>query len=412
MLESQQSSAVRNLFQLFAASLVAVLHMINLTIKQRFIFLSILPLSVVALVLGAFIVKIQMAHIEDSLAQRGQSTARHLASASSYGVTTNNIDLLKPVAEAVLEDPEVQSITIVNNEGEVLFRSHASSLGPDVQLKPQILQKDNLIFMKPILKSASQKALSSNETTAPITVGWSIVELSKNETQVLQYFTLKEAAMFILLLLVLSFLLIYRISKTITSPIVKITAAANQIEQGNFDVELDTGTSSELINLEKSIKCMAQSLKKSRQELQKEIDHATTNLINSIQIVEKKNKQLVAARQQAVMASRVKSEFLANMSHEIRTPMNGILGFTKLLRKTSLSAQQVEHIETIEKSANNLMAIINDILDISKIESGKIRLQNETYNLRDCVEEVLSLLAPAAYEKKLNLVSMIYSDVP
>jgi two-component system sensor histidine kinase BarA len=112
------------------------------------------------------------------------------------------------------------------------------------------------------------------------------------------------------------------------------------------------------------------------------------------------------------MANRVKSEFLANMSHEIRTPMNGILGFVRLLRKTNPSSQQREHIETIEKSANNLLAIINDILDISKIESGKIRVQNETYNLRDCVEDVLSLLAPAAYEKQLNLVCMIYSDVP
>ncbi len=412
----QQSSVVRTivrrLSQPFVAPRAAVLHMIKLTIKQRFIFLSLLPLTVIALVLGIFFVQIQMGHIEESLTQRGQSIARHLASASSYSVTTNNIDLLKPIVEAILEDPEVQSIIIVNNEGEVLFRSYASTLGPDVQLKPQVLHKDNLIFMKPIHKSISHNTRTPNDNIDPVTIGWSIVELSKNETRALQYLSLKEGAMFILLLLVLSFLLIYRISKTITSPIVKITAAANQIEQGNFDVELDTGTSSELINLEKSIKNMAVSLKNSRHELQKEIDHATTNLINSIQIVEKKNKQLVAARQQAVMASRVKSEFLANMSHEIRTPMNGILGFTKLLRKTRLTTQQLEHIETIEKSANNLMAIINDILDISKIESGKIRVQNEAYNLRDCVEEVLSLLAPAAYEKRLNLVSMIYSDVP
>ena len=407
MPETQQPSVLTTFFHVVPRA--AVLHMINLTIKQRFIFLSILPLTVIALVLGVFFVQIQMGHIEDSLSQRGQSIARHLASASSYSVTTNNIDLLKPIAEAILEDPEVQSIIIVNNEGEVLFRSYAATLGPDVQLKPQVLHKDNLIFMRPIFKSVSQ---DSQLDTDPINVGWSIVELSKNETRALQYLSLKEGAMFILLLLVLSFLLIYRISKTITSPLVKITAAANQIEQGNFDVELDTGTSSELINLEKSIKSMAVSLKKSRHELQKEIDQATTNLINSIQIVEKKNKQLVTARQQAVLASRVKSEFLANMSHEIRTPMNGILGFIKLLRKTGLSPQQLEHIETIEKSANNLMAIINDILDISKIESGKIRVQNESYNLRDCVEEVLSLLAPAAYEKQLNLVSMVYSDVP
>ena len=415
MLESQPSSVLRtivhnNVQQSAQQKAAPVSHVMKLTIQQRFIFLSLLPLTVIALALGAFFVKVQMDHIQDSLTHRGQSIARHLAAASAYSVTTNNIEQLKPIAQSILEDPEVQSIIITNDEGEVLFRSYAATIDPDMQLKPQVMHKDNLIFMKPIYKSASQAAKDSN--TKSVTVGWSIVELSKHETRALQYLSIKEGALFILLLLVLSFLLIYRISKTITSPIVKITAAANQIEQGNFDVQLDTGASSELINLEKSIKNMATSLKKSREELQKEVDQATTNLINSIQIVEKKNKQLMAARQQADLASRVKSEFLANMSHEIRTPMNGILGFIKLLRKTNPSPKQLEHIETIEKSANNLLEIINDVLDISKIESGKIRLQNESYNLRDCIEEVLSLLAPAAYEKQLNLVSMIYSDVP
>jgi len=100
------------------------------------------------------------------------------------------------------------------------------------------------------------------------------------------------------------------------------------------------------------------------------------------------------------------------MSHEIRTPMNGIIGFIKLLKKTKPSHEQVDYINTIEKSANNLLSIINDILDISKIEAGKASLKGEEYNLRACIEEVCGLLAPLAYEKNLNLVSMIYNDVP
>ena len=284
--------------------------MLKLTIQKRFIFLSLVPLTIITLVLGAFFVNVQIGHIEDALAHRGESIARHLASASSYGVTTNNLQLLTPIAEAILEDPEVQSIIIVNDEGEVLFRSYASGIDTDMQLKSQVMHKDNLLFMKPIYQSTAQNTPSGvNRKINNATVGWSIVELSKNETRDLQYLSFKEGAMFILLLLVLSFLLIYRISKTITSPIAKITAAANQIEQGNFDVHLDTGTSSELIHLEKSIKNMAASLKKFRHEQQQGIAKATTDLVNSIQVVEKKNKQLVAARQQALMASRVKSEF-------------------------------------------------------------------------------------------------------
>jgi len=401
--------------------------MINLTLRHRFVLFALLPLTVTSLVLGGFFLKNQIGQLENSLTHRGQSITQQLASSSSYSVTTQNIELLKPIAESIIKDPGVLSVIVVDKEGSVLYGTYASAIGPGTRLKPETLHKDNLIFMEPIFKSDS----SNSKNSKPIqlrdpkssanglvnnknnnAVGWAIVELSKNEMQTQQSVLLQESVVLISLLLGLSFLLIHRFSKTITAPIEKIASAANEIEQGNFDVELDTGATSELLNLEKSIKNMAASLKKSRHELQKEIDQATTNLLNSIQIVEKKNKQLVTARQQALMASRVKSEFLANMSHEIRTPMNGILGFIRLLRKTAPSQQQLEHIETIEKSAHNLLGIINDILDISKIESGKIRLFNEAYNLRDCVEEVLALLAPTAYDKKLNLVSMIYSDVP
>ena len=400
--------------------------MINITLRHRFILFALLPLTVTALVLGGFFVKLQFSQMENTLTHRGQNITQHLASSSSYSVTTNNTALLKPIAESIIKDTDVLSVIVVDNEGSVLYGTYAAALDPVTRLKPEVMHKDNLIFMEPILKSHDVDTLRSKPTTSfnqkpnktlanaknSDTVGWAIVELSKNEIQSQQSLLLQEGTLLTLLLLGLSFLLIYHFSKTITAPIVKIASAANQIEHGNFDVELDTGATSELLNLEKSIKSMAAALKKSRHELQKEIDQATTNLLNSIQIVEKKNKQLVTARQQALLASRVKSEFLANMSHEIRTPMNGILGFIRLLHKTAPTSQQLEHIETIEKSAHNLLTIINDILDISKIESGKIRLFNEAYNLRDCVEEVLSLLAPAAYDKKLNLVSMIYSDVP
>ena len=157
---------------------------------------------------------------------------------------------------------------------------------------------------------------------------------------------------------------------------------------------------------------MAESLRQSREQLQEKVDQATSDLLSSIQVVERQNKELSEARQEALLASRVKSEFLANMSHEIRTPMNGIIGFTKLLQKTNPTNEQSDYIKTIEKSANNLLSIINDILDISKIEAGKVTLKGEQYNLRTCVEEVTALLAPLAYEKNLNLVSMIYNDVP
>jgi two-component system sensor histidine kinase/response regulator len=122
--------------------------------------------------------------------------------------------------------------------------------------------------------------------------------------------------------------------------------------------------------------------------------------------------QLEYARDAALTLARRQSDFLANMSHEIRTPMNGIMGTSELLLRTPLAPNQKDLAETIRYSAESLLVIINDILDFSKIEAGKLDFQVSDFDLRATVEQAVETVAATARKKSLELVTLVYRDVP
>ena len=121
---------------------------------------------------------------------------------------------------------------------------------------------------------------------------------------------------------------------------------------------------------------------------------------------------LLRDKEAAEAANRAKGEFLAIVSHEIRNPISGVLGFTNILRDTSLTAEQLEYVNLIHNSGDTLLVLINDLLDFSKIEAGKVDLEAEPYSPRRCVDEVLAFFKPKARLINLTLDTLIAPDVP
>jgi signal transduction histidine kinase/CheY-like chemotaxis protein len=184
------------------------------------------------------------------------------------------------------------------------------------------------------------------------------------------------------------------LARSLARPIHQLAAATEEFGEGRFGHRVELVRSDEIGDLGRSFNRMADHLAQSRAS------------------IEKQKEELIELYREAQAASRAKSEFLATMSHEIRTPMNGILGFSSLLLESSLNQEQRAHAELVHQSASSLLTIINDILDLSRIEAGRMTLEKTPFDLRHLLEGVVDLLAVTAQKKGLEIILWMDEHIP
>ena len=388
----------------------------KLGIKGRVLLLSLLPSSLLALVLGSYATWGQLSQMHSQLIERGQLTIEQLAPLSARLLAARDIPLLERLAIQSLEQPDLRAITLLDPQGVVLVHAGPRMRTAEPPRDPQQLSllssPSATRFLLPVYGLHRQLGGHAPVEEDNRLLGWIDLELSHQGTLLEGYQSQLATLLLTLAGLIVTALLALRMSQAISRPLQQISHGIAQIEDGHLQTRLPPLGSHELDELASGINRMAESLEQAHEELQHNVEQATEDLRNTMEMIEVQNIELSLARKEALEASRIKSEFLANMSHEIRTPLNGILGFTNLLQKTGLDHRQQDYLATIQKSADILLAIINEILDFSKIEAGKLVLEQVPFNLRDLIQDTLTILAPAAHEKNLELVCLIYRDTP
>ncbi|EPU2549350.1 two-component sensor histidine kinase BarA, partial [Salmonella enterica subsp. enterica serovar Infantis] len=375
--------------------------------------------------LSIFFVVHRYNDLQRQLEDAGASIIEPLAVSSEYGMNLQNRESIGQLISVLhrRHSDIVRAISVYDDHNRLFVTSNFHLDPSQMQLPagapfPRRLSVDRhgdiMILRTPIISesySPDESAIADAKNTKNM-LGYVALELDLKSVRLQQYKEIFISSVMMLFCIGIALIFGWRLMRDVTGPIRNMVNTVDRIRRGQLDSRVEGFMLGELDMLKNGINSMAMSLAAYHEEMQHNIDQATSDLRETLEQMEIQNVELDLAKKRAQEAARIKSEFLANMSHELRTPLNGVIGFTRLTLKTELNPTQRDHLNTIERSANNLLAIINDVLDFSKLEAGKLILESIPFPLRNTLDEVVTLLAHSSHDKGLELTLNIKNDVP
>ena len=344
------------------------------------------------------------------------------------GILKANLNIMRGLGNIILnmQTPEIERIQLIRSNGLVLFEENVTPLSKQVSegvlnhMNPwetgafvyENQSKKWVVGYAPISITRGEKGIGFGGSAESIdhekgNTGqeWAVLDFRTFQSIDEELSNLLSSILIIGLILTFGLAFTaYLLGQKTSQPIKELAHKSNKIAAGDFSTSVSINRNDEIGILADSFNKMIENLRKSTTSIKK--------LNTEIEKRKATEKKLEKAKEIAEKSNRAKSEFLNTMSHELRTPLNGVIGFSEILKSTSTDKNQLDYLDVILTSANHLLEIISDILDLSRIEAGKFELHPEKTDLMDLIEKTASIVQQKAKKKGLELSVDIANNVP
>lgn len=368
--------------------------------ERHLLYLGFIP----SLVCCALIISI-LVFLNIKMVQEEQLRRDNFISSLLDNMQTDKQSLFNKLSDKLMLSGDLYSIAIVDNNLNVILSRGVpieANILQNLSNKSKWQRKEKTFFSYPVHFRHNEIKYS----------GWALIATPAQNKTIWIY---KAIALICTVSAIALLLLTYfknSLSREIIAPLETVSSGIEKLRAKKYGFQISDNGNQLFSPLTRTINQLSSEWKTSHQNLQNTIDHSLTELRETLETVEIQNIEIDLARKNAVKANQAKSEFLANTSHEIRTPINGIIGFANLLRKTTLDNKQVEYVDTIEESAKVLLLNINDIIDYSRLEIGKLNLDYKPVHIRQLIEESQKFVLANGYDYDIELPTKVYEQTP